>query len=200
MSWNDEEDEEVTELEASAEPPVEMPKGAITITINMDQYLSGGTLEDLIAKNIERAVSGPIQKVIERRVEATILEAAKGEFEKHAQRLAAEFFEKDFFKTNEWGTKTGEKLNPIEHFGRLFTQYLNQKVDAKSGSESSYSESITRTSYIFRSMAIAPLNEAIKEKVGQVAAEAKKQIQDSVSRYIADQLNPQIPPVPQLKA
>jgi hypothetical protein len=49
-------------------------------------------------------------------------------------------------------------------------------------------------------MAINPLNEAIKEKVGQVAAEAKRQIQDSVSRYIADQLSPQIPAVPQLKA
>jgi hypothetical protein len=192
-----EDDEEVTEIEPTTEPPAEMPKGAITITINMDQYLSSGTLEDLIAKNIERAVSGPIQKVIEKRVEATILEAAKGQFTAHAEKMTAEFFEKEFFKTNQWGSKTGEKTNALEMFAQMFREYLGIKVDDK-GNETGYDKNTTRAAFLLRQLAIEPLNAAIKEQVGKVAAEAKTQITNSVSRYIADQLTPQIPAVPQL--
>jgi hypothetical protein len=200
MSWEDNEEEEVTELDASPEPPAELPKGAITITLQLDQYLSSGTLEDLISTNLTRQLTPLIEKVIKQRVEETILKAAKGEFAKHAKQLCHDFFEKDFFEHDRWGSKTGKKTSVIEHFGELFRQYMEQKVNPKNGEESSYSDTIRRTEYIFRSMAINPLNEAIKEKVGQVAAEAKRQIQDSVSRYIADQLSPQMPTVPQLKA
>ena len=200
MAWNEDEEEEVTELEASPESPAELPKGSITITLELDKYLSSGTLEDLIAANLSRQLAPQIEKVIKQRVEATILEAAKGEFAKLAESLCKEFFEKEFQEHTQWGGKTGKKTTPMEYFGELFSQYLKQTVDADKGQESTYSGSITRTAYIVRSMAIKPLNEAIKEKVGAVAAEAKKQIQDSVSRYIADQLTPTIPTVPQLKS
>lgn len=192
-------EEEATELEASPEPQAELPTGAITITLQLDKYLSSGTLESLIADNLARQLAPQIEKVVKQRVEETILKAAKGEFAKHAKNLTQEFFEKEFFKTNEWGSKTGEKVSAIEHFGRLFVQYMNQKVDGTTGADSTYSSAIKRTEYIFRSMAIEPLNAAIKEKVAEVAAEAKKQVQASVSRYIADQLTPSIPSVPQLK-
>ena len=200
MAWDDDSDEEeTTELEATPEPPVELPKGAITITLHLDQYLSSGTLEELIATNLSRQLAPQIEKIIRQRVEETILNATKGEFAKHAERLTQEFFEKEFHEHTQWGGKTGKKTTPLEYFGELFRQYLNQTVYPENGNESNSSGSISRTAYIVRSMAIKPMNEAIKEKVGQVAAEAKKQIQDSVSRYIADQLTPVIPPVPQLK-
>jgi hypothetical protein len=201
MSWDDDpEEEEVTELEASPEPPAELPKGAITITLQLDKYLSSGTQESLIADNLSRQLAPQIEKVIRQRVEETILKAARGEFAKHAKKLTTEFFEKEFHEHTQWGGKTGKKTTPMEYFGELFSQYLKQTVYAENGNESTSSGSISRTAYIVRSMAIKPLNDAIKEKVGEVAAEAKKQIQDSVSRYIADQLTPTIPPVPQLKA
>ena len=200
MSWEDDEEEEVTELEASPEPPAELPKGAITITLQVDKYLSGGTLENLIADNLSRQLSASLEKVIKQRVEETVLKAARGEFAKHAKKLTQEFFEKEFFEHDRWGGKTGKKTTALEYFGELFRQYMDQTVDPKNGNDSTYSGAVKRTSYIVRSMSIEPLNEAIKEKVGQVAAEAKRQIQDSVSRYIADQLTPQMPSVPQLKA
>jgi histone H3/H4 len=200
MAWDDDFEEEATELDVSPEPPAELPKGAITITLQLDKYLSSGTLESLIADNIARQISGDIKKVIQQQVEATILKQAKGEFAKHAKRLCADFFEKEFFEHDRWGGKTGKKTSVVEHFGELFKQYMDQKVSPKNGEESGYSDGIKRNEYIFRSMAIAPLNQAIQQKVGEVAAEAKKQIQDSVSRYIADQLTPTLPAVPQLKA
>lgn len=198
MAWDDEEDEELTELDASPEPPAELPNGAITITLQLDKYLGSGTLENLIAENLTRQLTPLIEKVIKQRVEETILKAARGEFSKHAKKLTQEFFEKEFEEHTQWGSKTGKKTTPMEYFGELFNQYMRQTVNAENGQDSTYSGAVTRTAYIVRSMAIAPLNAAIKEKVGEVAAEAKKQIQDSVSRYIADQLTPQMPNVPQL--
>jgi hypothetical protein len=200
MAYDDDfEDEEPTELEMSPEPPVELPRGSITITLQLDKYLRGGTLEDLIANNLSKQISSSLEKVIRARVEQTILDMAKGEFEKHTQQMVQKYFEKDFYKTNNYGQKTGEKISLVEYFGNLYQEYLAKKVDTK-GNESSYNEGVPRVVYFMQKLAIEPLNEAIKQQVGQVAVKAKEQIQNSVSRYIADQLTPQMPTVPQLKS
>jgi hypothetical protein len=201
MAYDEEDDDfdpEETELPASTEPAPELPTGAISITLQLDQYLSSGTLENLIANNLAQQLAPEIKKIIRRQVEETILEAAKGQFSKHAEKMTQEFFEREFTKTDTWGQKTGEKVSPIEHFGKLFIQYMGQKVDDK-GNESTYSGTVPRTVWIMQKLAIEPLNAAIKDQVGKVAAEAKQQITNSVSRYIADQLTPQIPSAPQLK-
>lgn len=197
MSYQEDEDEG-TELDAGTQPPTELPTGTITITLQLDKYLSGGKLEDLIANNLSRQISSSLEKVIQKRVEETVLAAARGEFEKHAQKLTAEFFEKDFYKTNNYGQRSGEKISVVEMFGQMFREYLSQKVNT-SGNEANYNDSIPRAVYFLRLLAIDPLNAAIKEQVGKVAATAKTQIQESVSRYIADQLMPKVPEAPQLK-
>ena len=49
-------------------------------------------------------------------------------------------------------------------------------------------------------IAVKPLNEAIQEQIKTVAAEVKGMVQNSVSSYIAQELAPKMPVVPQISS
>jgi len=196
MSYYEQEppfEEEDDELDATADKPVETPHGSITITINMDQYLSGGTLEEKIAHKIALQVSSRLEKTIEMHASKLVIEKIENEFTEIAAKKLADCFDLPFQKYSEWGTKTGDPV--------VLRQLIIQRMDEwlKESVSNGNRGGVSRIKSMIDTIAIAPLNEAIKAKVKEVEAEVRGMVQQSVSSYIAQELTPKMPAVPQLK-
>lgn len=192
MAYEDDYDDETTELDA-----VELPKGGISVTVNMDQWLSG-SLNDVLVKSLVANMAGRVEKAVAAAVTEKVLALADQQFQALAEAKLEEFFTKAHQKTNTWGEKSGESYTIRELLLDRFKQYLDTKVDAKSGAEGNYSGSIRRVDFMLNNLAHRPLTAAVNETVKEIADKAKLQIQATVSRYIAEQLAPTIS-VPALK-
>lgn len=182
----DEDDDDVTEVDA-----VVAPNDAITVTIDMNKWLSG-SINDVLVNSLVTSLSGSLKHKVGKVVEEKVLELADAQFQALAEAKLEEFFTKSHQKTNTWGEKTGESYTIREMLLDRFKLYLDDKVDAKSGAESSYSGSIRRVDFMLNQLAHKPLQAAIDETVKAFSAQAKAAIQANVSRYIAEQLAPTI--------
>jgi hypothetical protein len=81
---------------------------------------------------------------------------------------------------------------------KQFNEYLEEQVDEK-GEKGGYSRTgLRRSQWMLNKLAHEPLQAAVEETVKKIADEAKKQVQASVARYIAEQLTPTVN-VPRLK-
>ncbi|NUB12682.1 hypothetical protein GAY28_08150 [Azospirillum brasilense] len=192
MSHDDDYEEDET-ADVKAE---ELPKGAITVTINVDQWLNG-SLQDVVVKSLVNSLQKQISGAVKEAVETKMLELADQQFQALATEKLEEFFTKAHRKTNGWGEPTGQTYSVRELLTDRFQQYLGEKVDSD-GRPSSYSGSLPRSQHMLNTLAHKPLQEALNETVKAFTAQAKTQIQASVSRYIAEQLAPTIS-VPAIK-
>jgi hypothetical protein len=182
------------------------PTGSITITINMDQYLSSGSLEDKIATSIANAVSVNIQKSIEKKALALVEARIEAEFTETAATKVQQVFDMPIQKYNEWGSKTGEPVVLRDMIIKRMDEWLKETVRKTDGVPGSagYNEDkskyLSRLHWMVQELAIKPLNVAVQDQVKTVTAEVKGMVQNSVSAYIADQLAPKMPAVPQLQS
>lgn len=180
-----EDETETTEIPAEA-----VPKGCITITLDTDQYLSG-TLEGIIVESLVRQLSGQIKDRVADAVTHKVTLLADQEFARIARQQLDEFFSKPHQKTNEWGDATGTEVTIREMLVERFARYLDQRVDSN-GREERNNSYPTRLDWLLRRLADEPLQEAIDERVGAITKTAKERIQQNVSRWIAEQLAPEI--------
>jgi len=78
--------------------------------------------------------------------------------------------------------------------------FMSQKVNAR-GEPGSYNDQTTRSEYMIRQIVDKDMKDATTAAVAQISAEAKKQVQAAVSRYVAEQLMPNVnlPQIPAAK-
>lgn len=191
MAYDYEDEDGATEVKAD-----ELPKGAITVTINVDQWLNG-SLQELVVKSLVNSLQKQISNAVKDAVETKVLELAEAQFQALAAEKLEEFFTKAHRKTNTWGEPTGQSYSVRELLMDKFSEYLSERVDHE-GRASSYNGNMARSQWLLNTLAHKPLRAAIDETVKGIADQAKAQIQATVSRYIAEQLAPTIS-VPAIK-
>lgn len=192
MSYDDdyEPDADDIEDELGEEKPTTSEKGSISVTLNFDQWMNG-SIEDHIIAKLVAALTTRLEASIKTQVETKMLKKINAEFDELARKQVEDYFMKQVKKTNSYGEPTGEQTNMRDLLAKKFQEYMSQKVDSK-GNPSSYSDGLPRSQQMLNQLAHKPLQEAIDETVKGIAAKAKEQIQQTVSRYIAEQLSPTI--------
>lgn len=166
------------------------PKGHITITIDTDRYISG-SLNDKIVDALTTKLSQQIKEQVAEAMAHKVTLMIDQKFARIARQQLDEFFIKPHQMTNKWGEKTGTEVTIREMIVERFAAYLNQRLDSKGRDERSDTYP-TRMDWLLRRLCDEPLQDAIDERVGAIAKTAKDRIQANVSRYIAEQLAPEI--------
>lgn len=184
--YDEDENDAPTQVDA-----VVAPNDAITVTINMDKWLSG-SVNDVLVNSLTHALSAKLKDQVGKAVQEKVFAMVDEQFQALAASKLEEFFTMSHQKTNTWGEKTGQSYTIRELLMDRFKGYLDAKVDANNGSESTYSGSIRRVDFMLNQLAHKPLRDAIDETVKAFSAQAKAAIQTNVARYITEQLAPTI--------
>lgn len=196
-----EEEQPPAEVDAKATAP-----GAVTVTVNVDQWLNG-SLEDVVVQSLTAHITGRLSATIEKAVKAAvdtkIMDLVNGKFAELAEARVIEFFIKAHSKTDAWGNVKGEPVSIQDLLLVKFDQYMDEKVDGK-GRKSTYSgdNKLTRAQWMLNTLAHDGLKAAVEQTVADISAKAKEQIQANVTRYITEQLTPniEVPKLPATKA
>lgn len=195
----DDDDEEVGEVE-NEDISLEPPNGDITITVNLDSW-TDGSMHDKMVSLVSRRLTNVLEKTIADAVKEKVLALVDAEFEAIAAAKLEEFFDGELFKTSQWGERTGKPTSLREMLLKQNEDFLAEKV-RNDGNATGYRDggkAKTRGEWAVLKMANQAMKEAVEETVAKISTEAKKQVQASVSRYIAEQLTPAISvPAPQL--
>jgi hypothetical protein len=171
----------------------------LAITLDLSDWHEDVTMKE-IENKVVAELTGRLKEQVATVVRETVVSLADAEFKKIAKSELEKVLTKGFKKTNEYGEPIGSETSIREMLLAQFKEYISEPVDSE-GRRESYSRngSLTRSQYIINKMAHGPLMDAVQETVKKIGEEAKKQIQASVSKYIAEQLTPVIH-VPQLRA
>lgn len=134
-------------------------------------------------KKIDKIISDETAKIFDASARVIITEKAK--------TFLQDFIDKPRDVTNTYGEKTGQKVTFSERVLKEWGDFMKQPVNAR-GEPGSYNDRTTRAEYLIRGIVDKDMKDATTAAVAQISSEAKKQVQATVARYIAEQIMPNI--------
>jgi len=141
-----------------------------------------------------------VDKIIAEKTVEIFDAAARDVITEKAKVFLQDFIDKPRDVTNTYGEKTGQTVTFSERILKQWGDFMSQKVNAR-GEPGSYNDQTTRSEYMIRQIVDKDMKDATTAAVAQISAEAKKQVQAAVSRYVAEQLMPNVnlPQIPAAK-
>lgn len=168
----------------------------LNVSVDLDEYLGEEqTVDDYIKEQVgleirtqfTHKVSQEVNKKIEQSVEKMCVEEA----DKILRDFVDDGLKAVLKKTNSWGEELGKTFTFREYFTEILDKHLNKTVNNKSNNRGGGSTS-SNLEFLIQQGVTEDLKKAIDDQTSKITAEAKKQVQASVSGYIAQQLTPSI--------
>lgn len=185
MSYEDGPDEE---QEEQFVPAKILPPDPLTVILPpeiLSQLVENAAQR--LANSLEREAKQHVHKMIEREFKVQMKEHIRRSFEEYI----ATAMDRKRKKTDEWGTETGSAVSFSELMKSEWQAYIHAKVNDR-GEPGSYNDKMTRIEWFVKKHALEQLSADSKVAIDSLTAEARKMIQGSVSRYIAEQLTPTV--------
>lgn len=185
--WDDDEGT----IEATAESASLVKKDG-DIIITLPSWAIQNAI-DSATERLVRAYTEKLNKAVSKAIDEVVNDAFRAEVAARAMKVAEAYLDQPRKKTNAYGEATGGTVTFAEMIPEMVTSYMGEIVDREGRSGGGYNrEGIKRADWIIGKYVRTELDAATKKAATEVTEQARKVVANSVGRFIAEQMVPQI--------